>query len=401
MKKYFHRVRRFLAKIWLELNPQLRIVGITGSYGKTNTTVAITKVLSQKYPAIQTDLNLDTIFNLPITILKVKPWTEALVLEMGVDHPGEMDFHLNLVKPQIGVLTGITPVHSDQEHLGSLEGIIEEKGKLLRSLPEDGLAVLNYDDENVRKMAKFSRSPVIFYGQDKKNCQIWADKIQVGLDGLKFELHDGSKVYKITTGLIGGHHVNTCMAAFAVGKFLEVPEEKIIFALGKLNPLNGRLNIQKGPKNCLLLNDALRANPASTAAGLIALDELPAKRKIAVLGEMGELGDFSEKGHRQVGEQIAGLGIDYLVTVGPLTKFIVDSALKRGFSSKKVFWTKDVKQAAEVLNKILKKDDMLYLKGSLLRHMERILMILEGKKVKCQEVSCHFYQPCEKCPNLK
>jgi UDP-N-acetylmuramyl pentapeptide synthase len=191
------------------------------------------------------------------------------------------------------------------------------------------------------------------------------------------------------------------MAAYAVGKILEVPEEKIIFALGKLNPLTGRLNIQKGPKGSLLLNDALRANPASTIAGLITLSDLPGKRKIAILGEMGELGEFSEKGHRQVGEKIAGLKIDYLVAVGPLTKFIVDSASKRGFSSKKIFWTKDVKEAAEVLNKILKKNDMLYLKGSLLRHMERILLILEGKIVKCREISCHFYLSCEKCPNLK
>jgi len=401
MKQIFHKTRRFLAKIWLELNPQLRIVGITGSYGKTNTTVAITKVLSQKYPTIQTDLNLDTVFNLPITILKVKPWTEALILEMGVDHPQEMDFHLSLVKPQVGVLTGITPVHSDEEHLGSLEGIIEEKGKLLKSLPEDGLAVLNYDDENVRKMAKFSRAPVIFYGKNKKNCQIWADKIRVGLDNLQFELHDGQKVYKISTGLIGEHHVNTCMAAYAVGKFLGVPEEKIIFALGKLTPLAGRLNIQKGPKDTFLLNDALRANPASTIGGLITLNQLPAKRKIVVLGEMGELGDFSEEGHRVVGKTIARIKIDYLITVGPLTKYIIDSAVKSGFSSKKAFWAKNVKEAAKILEKILKKDDMIYLKGSLLRHMERIILILEGKKVRCDKVSCHFYKSCLTCPSLK
>lgn len=401
MKQIFHETRRFLAKVWLELNSQLRIVGITGSYGKTNTTVAIAKVLSQKYPTIQTDLDLDTIYNLPITILKVKPWTEGLVLEMGVDHPGEMDFHLALARPQIGVLTGITPVHSDEEHLGSVEGIIEEKGKLLKSLPKDGLAVLNYDDENVRKMAKNSAAKVIFYGKDKKNCQVWADKIKVSFDGLTFNLHQNGKIFKICTGLIGSHHIYTCMAAYVVGNYLGVADEKILKALDQLEPLQGRLNIERGPKGSILVDDSRRANPASTIAGLITLSDLPGGRKIAVLGEMGELGDFSEKGHRMVGEKLANLKIDYIVAVGPLTKFTVDEALKNNLDSGKVFWVSDVTQAAKTLKNILKKNDMLYLKGSLLRHMERILLILEGKKVGCNIVSCHFYQPCFACPKLK
>lgn len=399
-KNIFHRSRRFLAKFWLEVNPQLRIVGITGSYGKTSTTVAITKVLSKKFPTVQTDFNLDTVYNLPITILRVKPWTEGLVLEMGVDHPKEMDFHLSLVQPQIGVVTGISPVHSDKEHLGSLEEIIKEKSKLLEALPEDGLAVLNYDDENVRKMAKITNARFIFYGKDKKNCQVWADKIKINLEGLTFNLHHKEKLLKINTNLIGSHHVQTCMAAYIVGNYFGVSDEQILVALDELKPLQGRLNLEKGPMGCLLINDSRRANPASTIAGLITLSDLPGGRKIAVLGEMGELGNFSEEGHRLVGKRLAGLKIDFLVAIGPLTKFIVDEARKKGFSPKNSFWVVNVVEASEVLRKIIKKNDLIYLKGSLLRHLERVILILEGKKVDCQEISCHQYNLCQTCPKL-
>lgn len=399
-KQFFHLTRRLLAKFWLEVNPQLRIIGITGSYGKTNTAVAVAKVLSKKYSTVQTDLNLDTVYNLPITILKVKPWTEALVLEMGVDHPGEMDFHLSLVKPQIGILTGITPVHSDKEHLGSLEGIIKEKAKLLQSLPVDGLALINYDDENARKMAKSTKAKMFFYGTDKKNCEVWADEVNVRMEGLTFNLHHQGKVLPIATGLIGSHHIYTCMVAYLVGTYLGVNDEKILQALAELKPLPGRLSLEKGPKGSILVDDSRRANPASTISGLVTLEELPGKRKIAVLGEMGELGSFSRKGHQQVGEKLAQLKIDYLVAVGSLTKDIVNEAVKNGFGKEKIFWAKDVSEAASVLDKILKKDDLLYLKGSLLRHLERIILLLEGKQVNCRLVSCHDYNSCLTCSKL-
>jgi len=399
-KRVFHQFHRLLARFWLEVNPQLRIVGITGSYGKTNTSVAVAKVLAQKFPTVQTDLNLDTVYNLPITILKVKPWTEALVLEMGVDHPGEMDFHLSLVKPQIGIVTGISPVHSDEEHLGSVEGIIKEKGKLLKALPPDGLAILNYDDEKVRAMAKLTKAEVLFYGRDRRSCAVWSSDEKVTVEGLDFILHHDQKKLKVTTGLVGSHHVYTCLAAYLVGNYLRLSDEQILKGLRELSPLQGRLSIEKGPLGTILVNDVRRANPASTIAGLITLADLPGKRKIAVLGEMAELGSFSKVGHQMAGQKIAQLKIDYLVTVGGLTKFVTEAAVENGFPAKNIFLTKDVGEAAAVLRKILKKDDLLYLKGSLLRHLERVLLLLEGRTVKCRVVSCQQYHLCPTCPKL-
>lgn len=416
-KQSLHQVRRLLAKIWLHLNPQVTIIGITGSYGKTNTTRAIAQVLSEKYEdstsqsgeksrcnkTLQTDLNLDTIYNLPITILKLRPWHRFLVLEYGVDHVREMDFHLGLVKPKIGVLTGITPVHSDPELLGSLEGVIKEKGKLLEALPKKGLAILNGDDKHVWGMAKKTQAKVFWYGTDRSQSDWWAEKIKVDFSGTSFWLGQGQKrKVRVKTGLVGQHFVHACLAAAIIGQQAGLTWKQIQKGLARLKPLRGRLSIEEGPKGSILLNDALRANPASTVVGLQTLADLPTKgKRIAVLGEMGELGTSAKKSHQEIGQKAAELKIDRLVSVGPLQKLTAKEAIKSGMKKENVFWVQNVHQAAEVLKKILKKGDLVYLKGSLLRHLERVILLLKGGKVGCQVVSCEVYNQCLDCKYLK
>lgn len=383
-----------MAKIWLDINLQLTVVGVTGSYGKTTTVRAISDVLSSKYSVNKTDINLDTIYNLPITILKTKIWNEILVLEYGVDHVGEMDFHLSLARPKIAVLTGITPVHADKDLLGSLENIIKEKSKLIKALPEDGLAVFNWDDLYVREIGNEFKGRKLFYGT-KKEADIWAEKIKINLEGTEFILHDGKKEILVKTGLLGYPAVYACLAAYTVAKELGVEEKMILEKFSNLKPLTGRLSVEKGPLGTTLINDAKRANPASTIAGLRTLSELPG-RKVIVLGEMGELGEYSEKMHREVGKEIGRLKIDVLLGVGPLTKYIIEEA-KTSLKEKQFFWAKDVFEAAEILRKILKKGDLLYLKASLLRHLERVILILEGERIDCGKIVCHNYSPCATC----
>jgi len=385
--------------LWLDVNLQLTVVGVTGSYGKTAAVRAIAEVLSAKYSVNRTDLNLDTIYNLPITILKTKIWNEVLVLEYGVDHRGEMDLHLSLVKPKIAILTGITPVHADEEHLGSLENVVAEKRKLVEAIPEGGLAVFNYDDETVRKVGQEFKGKKFFYGLDKK-ADVWADKVEISLGGTEFELHEGKEKLMVKTGLLGYPAVYACLVAYLVGREQGVKKDKTVERLAGLKPLSGRFSLEPGPLGTILINDARRANPASTMAGLRSLTEFPG-RKVAVLGEMGELGEYGEKMHRLVGEEAAKLKLDVIVGVGPLTKLIIEAAQKAGMKKNQLFWTKDVQEAAETLKTILKKDDLLYLKASLLRHLERILLLLEGKEVGCPEVVCHHYQPCLTCPKLR
>jgi UDP-N-acetylmuramyl pentapeptide synthase len=166
---------------------------------------------------------------------------------------------------------------------------------------------------------------------------------------------------------------------------------EIITGLAKLIPLDGRGNLEPGPKETVILNDSRRANPASTVAGLQTLADLSAKRKIAVLGEMGELGKYSEEGHRSVGHKVAEIKPDYVVCVGGATKFIAEEA-RKGMKKNQVIFVKDVFEAAGVLSGILKKGDLWYLKGSLLKHLERIPLILEGRDVDPDEIASKRYE---------
>jgi len=400
-KQPFHCLRRKTAKFWLNFFPNLTIIGAAGSYGKTNTVRAITQVLSEKFPTLQTDLNLDTVYNLPITILKLRPGHRVLVLEYGVDHKNEMDYHLALVKPSIGVITGINPTHSDPELLGSLKGVIEEKSKLLKILPKEGWAILNWDDKRVRKMQGKTKAKIVRYGTTPE-CDYWAKEIKVDFSGVSFTLCHQEEKIKIETKLVGRHFVLNCLAAAAVGRIKGLSWEEIKRGLARLKPLSGRLSVEKGPRGSILLDDHLRANPASTLAGLRTLVDLPTKgRRIAILGEMGELGRLAKKEHQRIGRELAELKkIDYLIAVGPLQRLTAQEAIKSGMKKERVFWVKNVSEAAGVLKKILRADDLLYLKGSLLRHTERILLILNGKKIGCKLTSCHYYWQCQNCPYL-
>jgi UDP-N-acetylmuramoyl-tripeptide--D-alanyl-D-alanine ligase len=384
---------------------QLKIIGITGSYGKTSVSYAVSAVLSRKYSLNKTDINLDTNYNLPITILKTKIWNEVLVLEYGVDHLGEMDNHLRLVKPKIGVLTGITPVHADKEHLGSLENIIKEKRKLIDSLSPDGLAIFNYDDEIVRNIGSKYEGRKIFYGTNKF-ADVWASDIKITTEKTLFKINQkesnskvgASKDIEIQTGLLGFPAVYSCLAAWIIGKELKLGEDIIKKTLKELKPLRGRLSIEKGPMETILVNDALRANLASTLSGLKSFSQFQG-RKIAVLGEMGEIGEEGESVHKEVGKEFAKLKIDVLVGIGPLAKFIIDGARENKMKDSSLYWVNNVAEAAKRLEGILKKNDLLYLKGSLLKHLERVILILNKEKIDCDKISCNRYSSCGTCPN--
>jgi UDP-N-acetylmuramyl pentapeptide synthase len=181
------------------------------------------------------------------------------------------------------------------------------------------------------------------------------------------------------------------MAAAIVGTLCGMKWREITAGLAKLIPLDGRGNLESGPKETVILNDARRANPASTVAGLQTLADLSAKRKIAVLGEMGELGKYSEEGHRSVGHKASETKPDYLICVGGATKYIAEEA-RKGMKKNQVILVKDVFEAAGVLSGILKKGDLWYLKGSLLKHLERIPLIIEGRDVDPDEVAAKRYE---------
>jgi UDP-N-acetylmuramoyl-tripeptide--D-alanyl-D-alanine ligase len=408
LKMAFHSTRRQLAKFWLRMHNPL-IIGITGSQGKTTTTHTLRHLLPN---AIVTDTNLDTLYNVPITALKFRPRHKIGIFELGIDKVNEMDLHLEIVRPKIAIVTGVSAVHSDKEHLGSVANIVKEKSKLIQALPKDGYAILNWDDENVRGMAELTKAKVIFFGTDAKTCQVYFDvnRIELTLAGTSGVIHSElgkDSFLQISTKLIGKHQFYNIAAAYAAfysvctdNKQLQHEEiiEKFLNILQTINPLKGRLNFEEGPLGITVLNDSLRANPVSTKAGLeILADILVDARKIAILGEMGELGELAESSHADIGRMIATTKPDYFVCIGPLHKYTIMAAVENGFAEKNAIYAENPLQAAEKLSAILQKGDLVYLKGSLLRHLERVMMKLNGEEVNCNVTSCPFYNRCSNC----
>jgi len=401
IKRLYHQSRRFLAKKWLRFWKPYQIA-IGGSQGKTNTARALAKVLSKFSHTVVTDINLDTIFNVPITALKVMPWTKFAVFELGVDHIGEMNKHFEIVTPKIGVVTGISAVHTDSEHFGTLENLIKEERKLIEFLPkkeEGGVAILNYDDEDVRNMASFTKAKVIFYGHKKEKCQYYFDKnsVKVSLGGTQFKLFSKSSnnFQYVSTKLIGLHHAYNLTAVFAVLKtiFHNHSEVYNIFnkTVSEIEPLRGRMNIEKGPMETTLLNDCLRASPKSTDEGLKTFYKIDYKkgRKIAILGVMGELYD-PIKEHKNTAKTIISYPPDIVIGVGDYRKYTIDEAKNLGFPKEKLFFAKDVFEAADILKKIIKPGDFLYLKSSLLRNLWRIIKILNNQPICCRKELCPY-----------
>jgi len=393
IKRQYHLAKRFFAKKWLSrLHPTQ--LAITGSQGKTSVTHMTQEVLSSIGSTVCTDLALDTTFNVPITALKVMPWTKYLIWELGIDHPGEMAHHLEIAKPSIGCVTGISPVHTDEEHMGSIETLITEKRKLIETLPTDGIAILNNDDVHVQKMADHTKAKIKWYGSSTDcDMSVDLDSIQVSLEGTSATFRLQNKEFVLKTGLIGVHHVYTIMASYLLAysaskKYIvDIFQEKI----SHIKPLRGRMNMEKGPLNTTLLNDSLRANPQSTNTGLKTLELIKYEKgkKIAVIGEMGEL-EHPEAEHRKTGELLSKLNIDFVIGIGPLRKFTIDEAIKNGFPKEKTAYAEDIFQAAKLLESMLKPRDLWYLKGSLLRNYKRIVQLLNGEDVCCGEVMCPY-----------
>jgi len=401
LKQFGHAARRILANFWLNtLHSSKMQIGVTGSYGKTSTTYITNALLSAYGPTIVTDVNLDTIYNVPITALRVRSKHEFVLFELGIDTLNEMSFHLQIAHPSIGVMTGIAPVHTDEEHLGSLENIIREKRKLIEFLKPGDVAILNHDDERVREMASHTQADVLWYGTDP-TCDYRAEDIRVSTDGLMFRAVTPDGAIEIKTALLGRHNAVNAMAAIAVAKQAGVPDETIETVFTKLVPLKGRLNIEEGPLGITLINDSLRANTSSTRAGLEFVRDLDSgDQKLAVLGEMGEIGETAEQEHYQIGQFAADCGLDLLICVGGLTEQIAQGAVDAGMPKDKVQFVSNVAEAADFIRQDAQPGTLLYLKGSLLKHLERIVLILGGEDVGCTVTSCPFYYSCRECQHL-
>jgi len=353
---------------------KVRVIGITGSVGKTTSKELVAEVLSQRYRTFKSIGNFNNEIGLPLSVLSLTEQHERAVLEMGFYVIGEIALLADIAVPEVGVITNIGTVHA--ERAGSQEAIYQGKAELVRALPEDGVAILNIDDPHVKRMAAETKARVFFYGLDPA-ADLWADAIEgLGLDGVRFHLHYGEETLNVRIPLIGRHSVHTALRAAAVGLVEGLAWGEILAGLRIGNP-QLRLVAVPGRNGSLLLDDTYNASPESTVAALNLLEELEG-RKVAVLGDMLELGPYEVQGHQTVGNLAARVA-DLLVTVGPRARTIAETAQSAGLDAKVINQFETSDQALVFLKKSLANGDVVLVKGSRAVQMERIVPELEQR----------------------
>lgn len=352
----------------------LRVIGVTGSVGKTTTKELIAAVLGQRYRTLKNIGNLNNEIGLPLTVLRLGRSSQRAVLEMGFYVPGEIAFLCDIALPHVGVITNIGTVHA--ERAGSQEVIARGKSELVQALPPapDGVAILNYDDPWVRPMAEKTRAQVFFYGLSPE-ADLWADQVVgLGLEGIRFRLHFRNETLHVRVPLIGRHSVHTALRAAAVGIVEGLTWQEIFDGL-RQGHTQLRLVTVRTTSGALILDDTYNAEPESMLAALNLLDELDG-RKIAVLGDMLELGPYERQGHEIVGSRAAQV-VDRLVTLGERAHIIANAARKAGMKKASVVELDTIEDVVAWLNHNLSVGDVVLIKGSHGLHMERIVAALE------------------------
>ncbi len=355
----------------------IRVIGITGSVGKSTTKELVATVLEQRFSTLKNAGNLNNEIGLPLTLLRLSPGHRRAVLEMGLYVPGEIALLCDLAKPQVGVITNVGTVHA--ERAGSQEAIAKGKAELVEALPSspDGVAILNLDDPWVKEMAEKTQAKVFYYGLDPQ-ADLWADQVEgLGLDGIRFRLHYRSEVLHLRVPLIGRHSVHTALRATAVGLVEGMTWQEIINGL-RSGHTQLRLVAVRSDSGALLLDDTYNASPQSTLAALNMLSEMKG-RKVAVLGDMLELGPYEYSGHWKVGIRAASVA-DVLITIGERSQTISEAARQTGFPLKKLNEFENAQQAVDHLRDILRDDDIVLVKGSRGMHMDRIVANLEARQ---------------------
>lgn len=391
------------------------IIGITGNVGKTSTKLAVAAVLRTDRKTRASAKNFNNELGLPLNIIgdfdSTEGWSiwlraiatglknlvftadypEALVLEYGIDRPGDMNYLLSIAKPQIGAVTAVGRIPVHVEFFPGPEGVAKEKSKLVSFLPATGFAILNADDPLVSKMAEQTRAHVITFGcSEKADLHITNFKnrldIEAGEAGISFKLnYGGASVPVRIEGVFGKTAAYASAVAAATGVVFGMNLVKISEALAHYSGPPGRLRAIPGLHGSLLIDDTYNASPNATAEALETLKALPAKRRIAVLGDMLELGQYTMEAHQEVG-RFAGKGLDMLVTVGTRAKFIAEAAAGGKKQKTDILSLSSVAEAASYLSSILKKGDVILLKGSQSVRMEKVVKALMAEPVQAPEL---------------
>lgn len=385
------------------------VIGVTGSVGKTSTKDAIYTLLSSRYNVVRNEKSFNSEFGLPLAILEQQSgfssaldWAaiigkgawkvfvggnppHMMVLEMGVDKPGDMNVLLDVVKPHIGVMTNVKPVHLAEGQFKDLEDIFNEKKKLVESLPVNGVAILNADDGYVLGLREKLSCKKLWYGVSKI-ADLRALKVESTIQGINCTFQYKNDVVHGSFALLGAYQVSVILPAIAVGLTQGFTLQECVDALRTFTSPPGRMTMIPGIQGSAILDSTYNASPEAVKEALNLLGEVAPGRKIAVLGNMNELGERTEEFHREVGRH-AHKRADVLVTVGDVARFIAEEAQKEGFPASDIYHYEDSEKAAEFLTTMVRESDTVLVKGSQNRvRLERLVKALMADPSRAEEL---------------
>lgn len=344
------------------------VIGITGSNGKTTTKEMVAAALSALGPCVYTSANQNNELGLPLTILQRDTSHRAMVLEMGMRGLGQIAELCAIARPTVGVITHIGYNHI--ELLGSQENIALAKTELIASLPDDGIAVLNGDDPWLRRMSHRTNARIVWYGMSEA-CDIRALSVDWSQEGMAFDVDTPHGPARMRIRLLGQHNVMNALAAVAVGHVLGLTLEAIAEGLSRVEAQRGRLRLMSA-RDVTVIDDAYNASPSSVAASLEVLQRIARPpHRVAVLGDMLELGDMEAEAHREAGRQAASVGVDRLFCVGERAVELAQSAKEAGLGHVRHFRTVD--ELIPELEAHLSPGDVVLIKASRAMQLDRVV----------------------------
>jgi UDP-N-acetylmuramoyl-tripeptide--D-alanyl-D-alanine ligase len=352
------------------------VVALTGSNGKTTTKEMIAACLETTFPTLKTKGNLNNLIGVPLTLLALTERERVVVLEMGMNVPGEIRRLTEIAEPDVGLITNIQTVHL--EGMGSLERLKEEKGELYRGMRRDGTILVNQDDARVVDLASDYPGQKITLGIEHP-ADVMAKEVRLkGAEGTSFTLILEGEVVEIDLPLLGRQFIPNALFAMAVACLFGVEVKEAKKALENFKPFPMRMEVVPLQGGKTVINDAYNANPSSMEFALETLVEVKGKgRTIAVLGDMLELGNFTKEAHQRIGQKVSQLSIDFLLAMGEEAPVIVESAIRYGFSMERAQVVESHSEAVSLLRQIVRNGDWILVKGSRRMAMEKIV---EGLK---------------------
>jgi UDP-N-acetylmuramoyl-tripeptide--D-alanyl-D-alanine ligase len=365
-----------LANYWRKQHP-IPLIAVVGSNGKTTTKEMAAAILGKRHKIIKNPGNLNNLIGLPLSLLKISAFDDVAVLEMGMNRRGEILRLTRIAEPELGILTNVGPVHL--EGLGSIEGVMEAKGELIEGMGVQARVIYNADDPRVVQLSQRFAGNKTSFGVD--NHADWqATDITIQEDGrVSFQMQGPARETPVSLRLLGRHQVYNALAAAAAASHLGAGINDIKEGLEGFAPPAMRMELMTLGTGIRVINDAYNANPRSMDAALRTLAEITGRRKIAVLGDMWELGEYAPEAHQELGQAVQERGIDLLFLLGEFAAQVAEGARKAGMDPQAITIGKDHQAVGLQLSQIVQQGDWVLVKGSRIMRMEEIIKELKER----------------------